>query len=1158
MKLDAAPDQPPRFWVTVAEPLRLWSSDTAHPRDLVWRYRKTGWLWLVAASQRGRPLQRARLAALLWPQANASQARANLRVLVSDLQSSWRLAGLPPIWQVQRDTLTLLPDERVVTELDTAETAALVRPPPGWLLQLRSRDPQRWGDVLPIDVHDELLGMLQATRGRLQHMPVLSPEYAEQAGALNEGRAPGTEAPTMPGAEAEPALVDVEPGVHHLVLWRIEPAWDLDDTEPAPLWDTLGGDARSTGARDQWFSACAKVTSRMAALGAVVTESDAWGMTLVLGMGSVHASQRWRALESMHQADAYFRMQGVPVRMAAVEGRHALVREDGEWTVAGWRLRLLEALALWAEPGTLACPGSWVDLLGSCTGLSVQSVKFRDLTDAVEVCSVPLAALSASLLPVGMGPAAPLFVGREQLMRQIVDHVYDRPPGGAPLEIWLRAPLGYGKTRLAAEVATRVAQKGGQLWWVAAQPELRNHAWRAVHQTLVRHLPAPLVDQGLGGALDSWGVALEESQALALQQFVRLGTVGQGDLDSLATALARWWSAADEPATAASGLLVVDDVQWLDAASLLLLQRVLACAPSLLCLVLERTEDASVAPTIASLGDANHRMVHTLQPLSDKDARDLLASLPRQRPQTEEEIHRRIAQGQGIPLFLLPAPAAADEGLLPGVAEHCEAWINQLQHHRPVLRLAARLGLRFALRDLVMLGDEGKALAALGHATRLGLLAPREVGYLAFFHPALRDHLLASCTPAQTAQDSAACARHVAAQGDDARAADLWQQAGDIPKARSALLSALELAADRNDLHAAVSLAQRLRDLGYPPGRPGLRARVLQIRFLLMRHGYAHPLAHRIADELAADLRDSKDALLDAEMGFETTALLYLRESGRSQRAALRIGQQMLSQAPSAAARMTAHWAMANVYFWMGDFAQALPWFEEVLGQGDRLSRSERQRYFPSDPLVFCLLQWSLAQVMLGHETSAQTAFERARGLAAAPDASIQDGVIVDVFGMLLADYGAHASARREHVARALERAQAEGFEFWAAFAGCFHALQSALDGQAVEPAGLFACHQAVEQNYPSAAPLAGWLSARALQAAGEPELAFQLINAALDRMRSDGGSLFWADALWLHAQLLDERSQPERAYASRQLAVAHAQRHQWTGWLQRHQHHGL
>lgn len=93
-------------WLSVAEPVQAWSSGQSVPSTLAWRYRKTGWLWLLAANQRGRSLDRSRLAGWLWPHVALGQARANLRVLLTDLQSVWKAAALPAVWVVQRDSLT--------------------------------------------------------------------------------------------------------------------------------------------------------------------------------------------------------------------------------------------------------------------------------------------------------------------------------------------------------------------------------------------------------------------------------------------------------------------------------------------------------------------------------------------------------------------------------------------------------------------------------------------------------------------------------------------------------------------------------------------------------------------------------------------------------------------------------------------------------------------------------------------------------------------------------------------------------------------------------------------------------------------------------------------------------------------------------------------
>lgn len=1118
-------------WLSVAEPVQAWSSGQSVPRTLAWRYRKTGWLWLLAANQRGRSLDRSRLAGWLWPHVALGQARANLRVLLTDLQSVWKGAGLPAVWLVQRDSLMLQSDGSIVTELDVAFPDA--EPPAGWRQRLVARDPQHWGDTLPVDVDGELLGILQAVRSRIGRAEL----------AASQALSPTQASPSPP-----PPSAQIEPGVHHLVLWRIEPAWDLDESEPAPLWSPSTFKPIPAG-RSGWFTACAQVTSRLAPLGATVVDSGDWGMTLVLGLGSMHNGQRWRALESMHQAFECFVRNGLPVRMAAVQGRSAVQRLGEGVSVGGWRLRLLEPLALWAEPDTLACPASWADLLSDCSGLEHHTVQFRDLTQAVDVCTVPLASLNAGLLPVGTGPAAPAFVGRRDSMERLLSLYHGCAASRSPIEACVVAPLGYGKTRLAAELARRVAHQGGQLWWIAAQPELRNIAWRALHQTLLRHLRTLGMESGLRAALAAWGVEMTEAQAQALQHFVQDGTVPQAELDALASSLACWWSTKDGAADTAPSLVVVDDVQWLDAASMQLLRRAMACHLPLMCLVLARSDDESEAPVERVTTDGFVPVLR-LGPLGDADAQALLDSLQHAQRWSLEHRRQRVALARGVPLFLLSAPEPQG-GSMPGVAEHCEAWINQLQCHRPVLRLAARLGMLFTVRDLVLLLGEATALPAVREATRQGLLLPRDLGYLAFFHPTVREHLLASCSPEQRVEDSSRCAEYLAVQGDHARASDLWRQAGRTDLAQAALLQALQQATGRGDLDATVALSEALRGLGYPEGPRGIEARILHIRALLARHGYAHPAAHSMTDELV-QLR-FRAGITDPQIEYEVTALQYLRDSSRSYRAALLTGQQMLALADTPSARITAQWALANAYFWLGDIAQATPWLAQVLELGSQIPRMQRQRYLPSDLLVFCCLQLVWARALLGQQSEAIQAMERAVVLVSESDASVQDRVILDVFSIRLCDLLGATDMRPVHIASARDRAESEGFDFWLALTACYEALQAAEDGVATSVDGFPEPYEKVLEHHPSAAPLALWPAARALLASGDAARALPLVEAALDRQRAEGGSILWADTLWLQAQVLDTLGQPARAQASRQLGLSHARRLGWHGWVDMH-----
>jgi hypothetical protein len=547
-----------------------------------------------------------------------------------------------------------------------------------------------------------------------------------------------------------------------------------------------------------------------------------------------------------------------------------------------------------------------------------------------------------------------------------------------------------------------------------------------------------------------------------------------------------------------------------------------------------------------------HWLRLSLPALGDADAYALVESAVRALGISAPDIQRQISLGRGIPLLLLSAARSGTIGHDSPFAAHLEAWINLTGGHRSSLRLAARLGMRFAMRDLIELLGESEALQTARDALHHGLLLRRDAGHLAFFHPALREQLLASSTPAQRQTESALCAEHFRRLGDLARAAGFWLDARQPKQARQDLCAALQQAMDQDDLNAALSLASRLSDIGPPDSIPGLQARIHHIRALLARHGYANPQARQLAQDLQRCMHGHRGPLDHATLFFNA-AFQYLHDSGISHDAARRAAQAMQDQAREPSARLVAHWATANAGFWQGQLHQANPWYERTFEVAATLSRAERARYFPSDALVFASLQWAWGQWMLGHADACRSKLQAITQLVQQPGTRAQDRVICDTIGTRLYELLDDRDARRAAAHRAREQAEAEGYEFWLAFADSYCQLIAAEDGQPIDIQQLYQRHRAVMDNYPVMTPLAWWLAARALKAAGQPDPALSLIDAALGRMQAEGGSIIWCDALWLRADLLDQLQEPRAAESARRLAIAHAEAEGWLGWLRSH-----
>jgi hypothetical protein len=1130
----------PVIWLTFWDGLRFWRDENGG-QPLRWRYRKTEILVALAASQRGKPWSRSRLAELLWSDAMPTKAKANLRVLLSDLQAVWREAALPPLWDINREEVCLRTDSALWCDLEWMQRRVAGHPVP-WpdndaLACLLNSSAQDWLLDLQDDRGPDLVDWVAARREHCERLQLALRRDA------NEAEQPAAAEPSPPSVSVAPLS---EPQMRQFVLWRIESAqvWDADD---------FGGHAPvALSGGTSWPMVSARIAAMATSLGATVVESDDWSLTLALGLTQTHSGQRWRALQMIQPGWALVQEAGLSVRMGAVTGWALVEPTAGGVRVRGWRMRLLAALALWAEPGHLACNEGWAELLEPCTPQRHTGLHFRGLEQPADAWLIHLDALSELLLPVGTGLLSTRFAGRQSAIERLRSAWHGVSQHRQPHIVRILAPSGWGKTRLAAEFVRWVSEHSGQVWWVGAQSELRPVMWRALRQTLQRHVPGGMDAHVLGHWLHGLGLPHDEQSTAVLHHFLQATGVAQSDVDVLATLLASWWDLREPGYTAAATVVVIDDAQWLDEASAGLLQRVAQRGTGVLWVLTQRHPLSPGESATSVLVGQDTLSPIELPPLTDEEAMTLLDSLPAAASLTRAQRSSRVAMARGVPLFLLADLSPQNSTASSAFAEYCEALLNRLEAHRPELRLAAVLGVRFSVQDLLTLAGEERAAPALRQALNSGLCVPRDEGHLAFFHPALREYLLSTCTKTLLQDSSVRCAALLASQGEHARSAVLWQQAERVEPARQAWMSAAAQASGHDDLESMLQAYQALRELGYPGGEQGLHARAGHTRALLARYGYAHALAHQIAAELAQCVEQSPRDL-DADLMFEALAFHYLKESGQGHVEALRAGERMVQGAQTPSAVFTASWAMANAYFWRGDFALAAPWFEDMRDQGHALDRKQRMRYFPSDPLVFGQLQSAWMTWLSGDRPAFLQAWSEVGYLAQQSQANQQDRTVYHAISILLAEFEGQGQTALDHAAQAVALASAEGFEFWLAFAELYSSIWQSSEGTPVDLMALAKKSQSVLENYDSATPIALWLTARCLAAVGAPDLALATIEGTLQRMQADGGSVCLLDAMWFHAQMLDELGRTDDAAHARERAHAEALQRGWLGWLAHH-----
>jgi DNA-binding CsgD family transcriptional regulator len=308
----------------------------------------------------------------------------------------------------------------------------------------------------------------------------------------------------------------------------------------------------------------------------------------------------------------------------------------------------------------------------------------------------------------------------------------------------LAGPAGIGKTRLA-EVLAEEARRGGQrvLWGRAVQEEGAPPLW-----------PWRRILRAVGGVDDGAEVAG--------------GDVGGARFDDLAAARFRVAAAAADALTAAAGagdlLVVLEDMQWADHASLFVLREVAGELPGSRLLVVATCRDAAGESSPVLVGELARlpgAQVLRLAPLDQAAVAEMLraAGLTAD-PGLAELVH---ARSEGNPLYV--ATLARLLAVQPGIAADADAVTRIAGGSAEVSHLVSSLleGLDQDVRGLLaaasVLGtDFGVALAAavrgtgqevtgaLAAAAARGLVTrpPGEPGGWRFTHALIRDGIYAS------------------------------------------------------------------------------------------------------------------------------------------------------------------------------------------------------------------------------------------------------------------------------------------------------------------------------------------------------------------------------------------------------------------------------
>jgi DNA-binding CsgD family transcriptional regulator len=376
--------------------------------------------------------------------------------------------------------------------------------------------------------------------------------------------------------------------------------------------------------------------------------------------------------------------------------------------------------------------------------------------------------------------------------------------------VWVEGEPGIGKSSLVAEALAGVSELGWDIEW-------------GIADELNERLPLRLMLDCLHVRPDSPDPRRAQAAELLRKQQPGLFTGGNTTPAGSEVLV----MLADELCAAAPTVLVVDDLQWADDASLMVWYQLAASIDQLRLLLIATCRPAPRRPEVQQVRAAVVRrggMVITLGPLAEPDVTALVTAMAG--APSGEALRKLTAQAAGNPLYVrelvdalvrerMPRNGSAAEVTVAG--DQLPASLAAVLNDRlgsvsaqtaQMLRNAALLGGKFTVTDLAMLRRRPVSDLAdsLQEAVAAGLLVGSGAE-LAFRHPLIRQALYESMPVALRTALHAATARELAANGADAlsvaqqlsaagRPGEGWARAWLIQAAPTLITRAPQLAAD--------------------------------------------------------------------------------------------------------------------------------------------------------------------------------------------------------------------------------------------------------------------------------------------------------------------------------------------------------------------------
>jgi DNA-binding CsgD family transcriptional regulator len=363
----------------------------------------------------------------------------------------------------------------------------------------------------------------------------------------------------------------------------------------------------------------------------------------------------------------------------------------------------------------------------------------------------------------------PRWVDRSQELATLRAGVEALRQGGGAA-VWVEGAPGIGKSSLVVEALAGTSELGWDIGWGIAD-QLTERMPLSVMQDCLQVRP---------GSPDP-----RRAHAARLLRSQRLGLFADGDAS--VSSIEVLMALADELCAAAPTVMVIDDLQWADDASLLVWHQLAASIDQLRLLLIATCRSDPHRPQVqqvrASLARRNGAVV-ALGPLPETDVAALVTAMLGTPP--EDTLRQLTAQAAGNPLYLRelvdalareraqPSPAAgvrpAQEQLPASLAALLNDRLSSVSAQTAqILRTAALLDAKFTVTDLAVLlrRPVSELAAGLQEAVAARILVGSGAE-LAFRHQLIRQALYESMPTALRTALHAEAARELAATDADA------------------------------------------------------------------------------------------------------------------------------------------------------------------------------------------------------------------------------------------------------------------------------------------------------------------------------------------------------------------------------------------------------